>query len=77
MTPEMSWKTFDLDHVRPLSSFNLTDLNQLKESSRFSNIQPLLRSCNRKKGCKNNDHDLAVQREKVYEYEYFKYNLNN
>ena len=33
MAPEMTWKTIDLDHIQPLSSFNLTDSEQLKKSS--------------------------------------------
>ena len=73
MTPEISWKTYDLDHVRPLSSFDLTNLEQLKEASHFSNIQPLLKSDNRKKGSKYHEHDLAIQRDKVQKYYYFEY----
>ena len=77
MTPDMSWDTIDLDHVQPLSSFDLTNIEQLKEAAHYTNIQPLLKSDNRSKGSKYSEHDLAVQREKVYEYEYFKYYLNN
>ena len=73
MTPKMTWSTIELDHVRPLSSFNLTDSNQLKEAAHYTNIQPLLKSDNRKKGSKYHEHDLVVQNEKVYEYHYFKY----
>ena len=73
MTLEMTWNNIELDHVRPLSSFNLTDLEQLKEASHYSNIQPLLKSDNRKKGANYHEHDLMVQNEKLYEYEYFKY----
>ena len=72
----MNWKNIDLDHVRPLSSFDLTDPNQLKEASHFSNIQPLLKQDNRKKGSSYHEHDLAVQKEKVYDYECFKYYSN-
>ena len=73
MVPEMTWENIELDHIRPLSSFNLTDPDQLKEASHYSNIQPLLKSDNRKKGARYHEHDLAVQNEKLYEYEYFKY----
>ena len=72
MTPEMTWESIELDHVRPLSSFDLTNPEQLKEAAHFSNIQPLLKSDNRKKGCKYNNHDLAIHREKVYLYLYYK-----
>ena len=61
MSPEMNWKNIKLDHVRPQSSFDLTDPNQLKEASHFSNIQPLLEQDNRKRGSRYHEHDLAVQ----------------
>ena len=77
MTPGMTWKTIDLDHVRPLSSFDLIDPKQLKEAAHYTNIQPLLKSENRKKSSRLHEHDLAVQRNNIYEYEYFKYYLNN
>ena len=75
-SPEMNWKNIDLDHVHPLSSFNQADPNQLKEASHFSNIQPLLKQDNRKKGSRYHEHDLAVQKEKVYDYECYKYYSN-
>ena len=33
MTSEMTWESIDLDHIVPLSSFDLTDPNQLKKSN--------------------------------------------
>ena len=41
MTDDMNWNTFELDHVRPLASFDLKYINQLKEASHYSNNQPL------------------------------------
>ena len=73
MTSEMTWEPIDLDHVRPLSSFDLTNPEQLKEACHFSNIQPLLKTDNRKKGSRYHEHDSVVQRNNLYEYEYFKY----
>ena len=73
MSREMSWKNKDLNHVRPLSSFNLTDPDQLKEAVHFSNIQPLLRIDNRKKDPKYHERDLVVQNEKLYSYGYFRF----
>ena len=61
MSPEMNWKNIKLDHVRPQSSFDLTDPNQPIEESHFSNIKPLLEQDNRKKGSRYHEHDLAVQ----------------
>ena len=73
MTPEITWKSVSLDHVQPLSSFNLTNPEQLKQASNYTNIQPLLKSDNCKKGSRLHDHDIAIQRNNVYEYEYYKY----
>ena len=77
MTSEMSWESIDLDHIVPLSSFDLTNSIQLKEATHYTNIQPLLKSENRIKGANYHEHDLAVQNEKLYEYEYFKHYLND
>ena len=63
----------ELDQVRPLSSFYLTDPEQLKEAAHVSNIQLLLKQDNWEKGANYHKHDLAVQKEKTYEYEYLKY----
>ena len=50
MTSEMTWKSVHLDHVQPLSNFDLTDPEQLKKAVHYTNIQPLLKSDNLKKG---------------------------
>ena len=73
MTPEMTWKSISLDHVLPLSSFDLTNPEQLKQASNYTNIQPLLKSDNCKKGSRLHDHDIAFQRNNLYEYEYYIY----
>lgn len=42
----MTWdnyghKTWHIDHIKPLSSFDLTDPKQLKEACHYTNLQPL------------------------------------
>ena len=59
-----------------MSSFDLTNPEQIKEAAHYTNIQPLLKSDNRKKGANYDEHDLVVQKENLYEYEYFKFYLN-
>ena len=61
MTLETNLDNIELDHVRSLSSFDLTNLNQLKEAIHYSNIQPLLKLDNRSEGSKFHEHDLVVQ----------------
>ena len=44
MTSDMNWSKIDLDHVLPLSSFNLTDPVEAKETSHFSKLQSIIKS---------------------------------
>jgi hypothetical protein len=43
--PGMNWdnygKKWQIDHIRPLSSFDLTDARQLKDACNYNNLQPL------------------------------------
>ena len=51
----MSWDNFgewEVDHIRPCASFDLTDPEQKRECFHFTNLQPLWRTDNRKKSCK-------------------------
>ena len=53
----MSWKNHGLygwhiDHIIPLSSFNLEDLSQLNIACHYSNLQPLWAKDNLNKGAK-------------------------
>lgn len=54
-SPNMSWENYgewELDHVKPLSLFDLTDSVQFKEAANFKNLQPLWKIDNQKKGAK-------------------------
>lgn len=51
----MTWEnhgihTWHLDHIKPLSSFDLTDRSQLLEAVHYTNIQPLWAKENLRKG---------------------------
>ena len=51
----MSWKNrslWHIDHIRPIDSFDLSDLTQLKECFHYSNTQPLWADDNLKKSNK-------------------------
>ena len=54
----MNWANYGqwhIDHVRPLSSFDLTDPEQQKQAVNFSNLQPLWEKDNLSKGCKTSN----------------------
>jgi len=51
----MSWDNYgawEIDHIRPCKSFDLTDVKQQMECFNYMNLQPLWAIENRKKGAK-------------------------
>jgi hypothetical protein len=51
--PGMDWSNiplWDIDHIRPLKSFDLSDAGQRTIACHFSNLQPLWRKDNLRKG---------------------------
>lgn len=55
--PGMDWENWSrdgwhLDHIRPLSSFDLTDRNQFLKAVHYTNFQPLWAKDNLSKGSK-------------------------
>lgn len=51
--PGMTWEnygTWEIDHVRPCASFDLSDPAQQQECFHFSNLRPLWKVDNRQKG---------------------------
>jgi hypothetical protein len=53
--PRMTWKNYGkwhVDHIKPLSSFNLFDEKELKEAMNYQNTQPLWAKDNLSKGNK-------------------------
>lgn len=53
----MCWENYGrngwhLDHIIPLSTFNLSDRNQLLKACHYTNYQPLWSKDNIRKGCK-------------------------
>lgn len=60
--PGMTWENWTktgwhIDHIKPLSSFNLTDRSQFMKACHYTNLQPLWAEENLKKGDR---HDAAA-----------------
>jgi len=55
-TPEMNWDNYasywEVDHIIPCSSFNLTNIDQQKQCFHYTNTQPLSKKENRTKSNK-------------------------
>jgi hypothetical protein len=54
----MNWDNYgewEIDHIQPLSKFDLTDRAQFREAANFQNLQPLWKSDNRRKGALASD----------------------
>lgn len=45
-------KTWNIDHIRPLSGFNLSNRKELLEACNWNNLQPMLAKLNLSKGAK-------------------------
>ena len=51
---------WELDHIYPVSKFNLNDINDVKKCFNYKNIQPLWMSENRSKSNKINPSSVSV-----------------
>lgn len=63
----MSWdnygiNTWHIDHIKPLCSFDLTDLEQVKIATHFTNLRPLDAKMNTDKGRKE-DRKLSIRKD--------------
>lgn len=53
--PGMTWNNYGdwhIDHVKPLASFDITDPDQVKQACHYTNLQPLWKEDNLRKGDK-------------------------
>ncbi len=51
-TEGMTWKNIEIDHHIPCAEFDLRDLDQQKQCFHFSNLRPMWRADNLRKGAK-------------------------
>ena len=65
MTPEMNFNNIQIDHVKPISSFDISNDN---EAFNWRNTQPLLKQDNLRKSNKVNEEDYNNQFKKAREF---------
>ena len=68
MTPDMSWDNIEIDHVKPICMFDVSDDEQLKKAFSWKNTQPLLKQDHWQKGIKFNFLDYQQQFIKAYQF---------
>ena len=65
LTDEMKEQGFHLDHIKPISKFNLDDEEEIKKCCHYTNIQPLLAVDNLTKNNKWSEEDEECWIEKI------------
>ena len=68
MSSEMNWSNIHIDHVRCISSFDVTKEDELLEAFNWKNTQPLLKEDNLRKSNKYNELDYRLQFIKAYQF---------
>ena len=68
---EMTWDNIHIDHIKPVSSFNLDDEEEFLSCCNYSNMQPLLSEVNLNKSCKWNDEDDVFWNKNIKDKEYY------
>ena len=67
-TPEMNWSNIEVDHIKPICMFDVSNDEELKEAFSWKNTQPLPKQDNRQKGTKFNFLDYQLQFIKAYQF---------
>ena len=64
----MNWENIEIDHVKPICLFHVSDDEQLKEAFSWKNTQLLLKKDHQLKGTKFNFLDYQLQFIKAYHF---------
>ena len=67
-TPEMNWSNIEVDHIKPICLFDISDDEQLKEAFNWKNTQLLLKHDHLQGGIKFNFLDYQLQFIKAYQF---------
>ena len=66
----MTWDNIHIDHIKPVSSFNLDDEDEFLNCCNYTNLQPLLAKINLNKSCKWSEKDEIFWNENIKDKEY-------
>jgi hypothetical protein len=66
----MTWNNIHIDHIKPVSRFNLDDENEFLDCCNYTNLQPLLITDNLEKSNKWNDEKELYWKENIINKEY-------
>ena len=67
-TPEMNWENIEIDHVKPICLFDVSDDEQLREAFNWKNTQPLFKQDHLQEGIKFIFLDYQLQFIKAYQF---------
>ena len=62
---KMEWENIHIDHIKPVSSFNLNDEDEFLDCCNYTNLQPLLAKDNLSKNAKWTDEDDKYWNENI------------
>ena len=68
MTPEMNWQNIEIDHVKEICLFDISNDEELKLAFNWKNTQPLLKQDHQQKGIKFNFLDYQFQFIETYQF---------
>ena len=67
-TPEMNWSNTEVDHVKPICMFDVSEEEELKEAFSWKNTQRLIKNDHQQKGTKFVFLDCQLQFIKAYHF---------
>jgi len=67
---KMNWDNIHIDHIKPITAFNLNDENEFLDCCNYTNMQPLLAEDNLTKHNKWTDEDNLYWNENIINKEY-------
>jgi len=66
--PGMTWDNIEIDHIKPISWFDLRDENEVRKCFHWTNTQPLFRKDNRLKKDKWTKQDEKAWQKRITSY---------